>query len=237
MTQINYKRILLKLSGESLLGSQAYGIDPAVIERIAKEVGQVLELGIEIGLVVGAGNIFRGKGLAEAGIDRATGDQMGMLATVINGMAIQDGLEKAGLNVRVMSALSVNDVCEDYIRRRAIRHLEKGRVVVMVAGTGSPFFTTDTAASLRAIEIGAGIVLKATNVDGVYDSDPAHNADAVRYDRLGYDEVIAKKLGVMDATAIVLCRDQNMPIQVFDVNQPGSLLKVVQGETIGTIVS
>ncbi|MGV6851311.1 MAG: UMP kinase [bacterium] len=237
MTQINYKRILLKLSGESLLGSQAYGIDPAVIERIAKEVGQVLELGIEIGLVVGAGNIFRGKGLAEAGIDRATGDQMGMLATVINGMAIQDGLEKAGLNVRVMSALSVNDVCEDYIRRRAIRHLEKGRVVVMVAGTGSPFFTTDTAASLRAIEIGAGIVLKATNVDGVYDSDPAHNADAVRYDRLGYDEVIAKKLGVMDATAIVLCRDQNMPIQVFDVNQPDSLLKVVQGETIGTIVS
>ncbi len=237
MADVRYKRILLKLSGEALMGSQDYGIDPDVIKRIAQEIGQVLELGVEVGLVVGAGNIFRGKGLAEAGIDRATGDHMGMLGTVINGMAIQDGLEKAGFDVRVMSALKVNDVCEDYIRRRAIRHLEKGRVVVMVAGTGSPFFTTDTAASLRAIEIGADAVLKATKVDGIYDSDPVTNPDAVRYDHLNFDDVIQKKLGVMDATAIVLCRDQNMPIQVFDVNQPGNLLRVVKGEPIGTIVS
>ena len=235
-SQYAYRRILLKLSGEALMGEGDYGIEPAVIRRIAEEVHSLSEAGVEIGLVIGGGNIFRGAGLAQAGMDRVTGDHMGMLATVINSLAMQDALEKLGSRVRVMSALKINQVCEDYIRRRAVRHLEKGRVAIFAAGTGNPFFTTDSAASLRAIEIGADIMLKATKVDGVYDCDPVSNSDAVRYEKLSYDEAIAKKLGVMDATALVLCRDQGMPVRVFDLNRRGNLEKVVAGENIGTLV-
>lgn len=234
--QFAYRRILLKLSGEALMGDGDYGIDPVVIRRIAEEVHRLSEAGVEMGLVIGGGNIFRGAGLAQGGMDRVTGDHMGMLATVINSLAMQDALEKFGSRCRVMSALKINQVCEDYIRRRAVRHLEKGRVVIFAAGTGNPFFTTDSAASLRAIEIGADIMLKATKVDGVYDSDPVRNPDAVRYDRLSYDEAIARKLGVMDATALVLCRDQGMPVRVFDLHSGGNLEKVVAGENIGTLV-
>ena len=231
-----YRRILLKLSGEALMGDGDYGIDPATIRRIASEVHQLVEAGVEVGLVLGGGNIFRGAGLAQAGMDRVTGDQMGMLATVINSLAMQDALEKLGTPCRVMSALKINQVCEDYIRRRAIRHLEKGRVVIFAAGTGNPFFTTDSAASLRAIEIGAEIMLKATKVDGVYDADPVHNPDAIRYDKLSYDEAIAKKLGVMDATALVLCRDQGMPVRVFALLTPGNLQRIISGGDVGTLV-
>jgi len=235
-SQFAYRRILLKLSGEALMGEGDYGIAPAVIGRIAEEVHRLSETGVEIGLVIGGGNIFRGAGLAQAGMDRVTGDHMGMLATVINSLAMQDALEKLGSRVRVMSALKINQVCEDYIRRRAVRHLEKGRVAIFAAGTGNPFFTTDSAASLRAIEIGADIMLKATKVDGVYDADPVTNPNAVRYEKLSYDEAIAKKLAVMDATALVLCRDQGMPVRVFDLNTRGNLEKVVAGENIGTLV-
>jgi uridylate kinase len=234
--QFAYRRVLLKLSGEALMGEVDYGIDPAVIRRIAEEVHRLSEAGVEMGLVIGGGNIFRGAGLAEGGMDRVTGDHMGMLATVINSLAMQDALEKLGSRCRVMSALKINQVCEDYIRRRAIRHLEKGRVLIFAAGTGNPFFTTDSAASLRAIEIGADIMLKATKVDGVYDTDPVRNPDAVRYAKLSYDEAIGKKLGVMDATALVLCRDQGMPVRVFGMNAPGNLERVVAGEDIGTLV-
>jgi uridylate kinase len=191
---------------------------------------------VEVGLVIGGGNIFRGAGLAEGGMERVTGDQMGMLATVINSLAMQDALEKLGTRCRVMSALKINQVCEDYIRRRAVRHLEKGRVVIFAAGTGNPFFTTDSAASLRAIEIDAEIMLKATKVDGVYDSDPVHNPNAVRYESLSYDEAIVKKLGVMDATALVLCRDHGMPVRVFDLLAPGNLGRVINGDSVGTLV-
>ncbi|MCW8872649.1 UMP kinase [Pseudomonadota bacterium] len=237
MAEEAYQRILLKLSGEALLGQEDYGIDPVIIHRIAVEIGDVTRLGIQVAVVIGGGNIFRGAGLAKSGIDRVTGDHMGMLATVLNSLALQDALERIGVDARVMSAISVHDVCEDYIRRRAIRHLEKGRVVICAGGTGNPFFTTDTAAALRAIEIDADIVLKATKVDGVYSADPVKDSAAELYDRLGYDRVIESKLGVMDANAIVLCRDQRMPIRVFNVFDEGNLVRIVKGEAIGTLVS
>ncbi len=237
MAEEAYQRILLKLSGEALLGQEDYGIDPAVIHRIAVEIRDVTRQGIQVAVVIGGGNIFRGAGLARSGIDRVTGDHMGMLATVMNSLALQDSLERIAIDARVMSAVSVHDVCEDYIRRRAIRHLEKGRVVICAGGTGNPFFTTDTAAALRAIEIGADILLKATKVDGIYASDPVSNPDAERFYRLGYDQVIESKLGVMDANAIVLCREQCMPIRVFNVFDEGNLVRIVKGEAIGTLVS
>ncbi|HHH47144.1 MAG TPA: UMP kinase [Thiotrichales bacterium] len=231
-----YRRILLKLSGEALMGDMNYGIDPAIIGRLADEITALSQRGVQVALVIGGGNIFRGAGLAEAGIDRVTGDHMGMLATVMNSLAMQDALERRGAFCRVMSALQINQVCEDYIRRRAVRHLEKGRVVIFAAGTGNPFFTTDSAASLRAIEINADLLLKATKVDGVYDSDPATNPDARRYHRLSYDEVLDRRLGVMDATAIVLCRDNGIPLRVFNIFNPGDLARIVEGEDIGTLV-
>ncbi len=236
MSSYKYKRILLKLSGEALMGQYQYGIDPFVISRIAKEVKELIDAGIEVAVVIGGGNIFRGAGLAEAGMDRVTGDHMGMLATVINSLALQDALEQMDVQTRVMSALKIHEVSEDYIRRKAVRHLEKGRAVVFAAGTGNPFFTTDSAASLRAIEIGADILLKATKVDGVYDSDPAKNPNAVRYDSLTFDRAITDKLGVMDATALVMCRDNNVPLIVFDLNKEGNLKGVVQGQSVGTKV-
>jgi uridylate kinase len=231
-----YKRILLKLSGEALMGGQDYGIEPGVIGRIAADLGDLNHRGVEVAVVIGGGNIFRGKGLAEAGMDRVTADQMGMLATVINALALQDALESRGMYCRVMSALKINQVCEDYIRRRAVRHLEKGRVVVFAAGTGNPFFTTDSAASLRASEIDADLLLKATKVDGVYDADPVIHAGAKRYERLTYDEVLTKKLGVMDATAIVMCRDNDIPLRIFNIFKEGDLLRAVMGEQVGTMV-
>jgi len=231
-----YQRILLKLSGEALLGGEDYGIDPAVIGRIASEIKEVLYTGVQIAIVIGGGNIFRGAGLAQSGIDRVTGDHMGMLATLMNSLALQDAMERVGVDARVMSAISVHDVCEDYIRRRATRHLEKGRVVIIAGGTGNPFFTTDTAAALRAIEIGADIVLKATKVDGIYSADPNIVKDAQLYESLNYDQVIEGKLAVMDANAIVLCRDQGMPIRVFNVFGCGNLMKIVKGEKVGTLV-
>ncbi|HEY3486905.1 MAG TPA: UMP kinase [Gammaproteobacteria bacterium] len=234
--QAKYKRILLKLSGEALMGGLTYGIDPQIITRIANDIKAVHELGVEIAVVIGGGNIFRGAGLAEAGMDRVTGDHMGMLATVINSLALQDSLESMGLYCRVMSAIKINQVCEDYIRRRAVRHLEKGRIVIFAGGTGNPFFTTDSAASLRAIEINAELMLKATKVDGVYDSDPLRNPAAKRYSRLTYDNALASKLGVMDATAMVMCRDYNMPIRVFDMNEPDALVQIIRGKSIGTVV-
>lgn len=237
MAEEAYKRILLKLSGEALLGEEDYGIDPNIIHRIAVEIGDVARSNIQVAVVIGGGNIFRGAGLAESGIDRVTGDHMGMLATVVNSLALQDALESIGVDARVMSAISVHDVCEDYIRRRAIRHLEKGRVVICAGGTGNPFFTTDTAAALRAIEIGADIVLKATKVDGVYSADPEKDDQAEFLKELGYDRVIESKLGVMDANAIVLCRDQGMPIRVFNVFGEGNLGRLINGEAIGTLVS
>ncbi|MGY6553482.1 MAG: UMP kinase [Wenzhouxiangella sp.] len=231
------KRILLKLSGEALLGDFDYGIDPKISSRIASEVARVIEAGIEIGIVIGGGNIFRGAGLAASGIDRVTGDHMGMLATVMNALALQDSLERAGVTTRVMSAVSVREVCEDYIRRRAIRHLEKGRAVIFAAGTGNPFFTTDTAASLRAIEIGADLMIKATKVDGIYTADPVTDPSAQRYDKIAYDEVIERKLKVMDTNAIVLCRDQSMPIRIINLTRPGELQRLIEGEAVGTLVS
>ena len=230
-------RILLKLSGEALLGELDYGIDPKVSSRIAEEVKAVVASGVQMGIVVGGGNIFRGKGLAASGIDRITGDQMGMLATVMNALGLQDALETAGVTTRVMSAVSVREVCEDYIRRRAIRHLEKNRAVIFAAGTGNPFFTTDTAASLRAIEIGADLMIKATKVDGIYSSDPLTNADAKHYAQISYDEVIEKKLEVMDTNAIVLCRDQSMPIRIINLHRAGELDRLIHGEQVGTLVS
>jgi uridylate kinase len=231
-----YKRILLKLSGEALMGDDEYGVNPGVIQRIATEVKSLVDDGVQVAMVVGGGNIFRGQQLARAGMDRVTGDQMGMLATVMNALAIQDGLEKFGMYVRVMSAIQIHQICEDYIRRRAIRHLEKGRVVVLAAGTGNPFFTTDSAASLRGVEIGANAVLKATKVDGVYSSDPAKDKNAVFHPRLTYDEVLERRLDVMDATAIVLCRDNRMPLRVFNINKPGALRRVVMEGNEGTVV-
>ncbi len=232
-----YRRVLIKLSGEALMGNEQYGVDPAVLNRIAAEIKDLIEASVQVSIVIGGGNIFRGAGLAAKGMDRVSADQMGMLATVINALAIQDGLERIGLHARVMSAIKIYEVCEDYIRRRAIRHLEKGRVVILAAGTGNPFFTTDSAASLRAIEIGADLLIKATKVDGVYSADPAIVKDAVRYDRLDYDDVLTRKLGVMDATAIVLCRDNNMPLRVVDMTHPGSFVRAALGEDVGTLVT
>ncbi|MDH3620650.1 MAG: UMP kinase [Gammaproteobacteria bacterium] len=234
---VPYRRVLLKLSGEALMGELDYGIEPRVIQRIAAEIATARKAGLEIAIVIGGGNIFRGAGLARAGMDRVTGDYMGMLATVMNALAIQDALESLDVYARVMSALQIHDVCEDYIRRRAVRHLEKGRVVILAAGTGNPFFTTDTAASLRAIEIGADMLLKATKVDGVYDSDPATNPDANRFDVVSYDQVIADKLNVMDATAIVMCRDNNLPLRVFDLTRANALVQAMAGDEVGTLVS
>ena len=233
---IRYKRVLVKLSGEALMGSGEYGIDPAIIKRIALEIQEILNLGVEVAVVIGGGNIFRGAGLARAGMDRVTGDHMGMLATVMNCLAMQDALEAIGTHARVMSAIRINEVCEEYIRRRAVRHLEKGRVVLFAAGTGNPFFTTDTAASLRAIEIGAELLVKATKVDGIYSADPVKDPSAVRYPTLTFDRVLDERLNVMDATAIVMCRDNNLPLQVFNLGNAGDLLRIVQGESIGTVV-
>ncbi len=236
MSQLAYRRVLLKLSGEALMGDEDYGIDPKVLNRLAREVIEAREAGAEIALVIGGGNIFRGAGLAAGGMDRVTGDQMGMLATVINALAMQDALEKLGAKARVMSAIKINDVCEDYIRRRAIRHLEKGRLVIFAAGVGSPFFTTDSGAALRAIEIGADLLLKATKVDGVYDKDPKKHADAVKLDALTYDEVIARDLQVMDTAAFALCRDSDVPLRIYDLSVPGNLMRILRGEHIGTLV-
>ncbi|MCB1565172.1 MAG: UMP kinase [Rhodanobacteraceae bacterium] len=234
---IKYRRILLKLSGEALMGQADYGIDPAVIQRMAKEIKEVSEAGVQVGLVIGGGNIFRGEGLAASGMDRVAADNMGMLATVMNALAMQDALEKVGIFARVMSALKINEVCEDYIRRRAIRHLEKGRVTLFAAGTGNPFFTTDSAAALRAIEINADLLLKGTKVDGVYDSDPEKNPDAKRFERLSYKEVINRNLRVMDTAAIALCRDYNVPLRIYDMTVPGNLRRIVEGQDIGTLVT
>lgn len=234
--QPRYKKILLKMSGEVLMGDSLFGIDTKTIEAVAEDIKEVVDHGIELCLVIGGGNIFRGAGLAAGGMDRVTGDQMGMLATVINALAMQDALEKLGAKARVMSAIKINDVCEDYIRRRAIRHLEKGRLVIFAAGVGSPFFTTDSGAALRAIEIGADLLLKATKVDGVYDKDPNKHSDAVRFDSLSYDEVIRRGLEVMDTAAFALARDSDLPMRVFDMGQPGELLKILNGANIGTLV-
>jgi uridylate kinase len=231
------RRVLVKLSGEALMGDSDYGIDPAFLRRLASEIRAMREREVEVAVVVGGGNLFRGAGLARAGMDRVTGDQMGMLATVMNSLALQDALESIGVFVRVMSAIRINEVCEDYIRRRAVRHLEKGRVTIFAAGTGSPFFTTDSAASLRAIEIGADLLVKATKVDGVYDSDPMQNPAARRYERLTYDEVLDRRLNVMDATAIVLCRDHDLPLRVINLNEPGALVRAAVGEEVGTLVT
>jgi uridylate kinase len=232
-----YGRVLLKLSGQALMGELDYGIEPGVIQRIASEVSEVHKLGIEMAIVIGGGNIFRGAGLARAGMDRVTGDYMGMLATVMNALAIQDALEALGVHARVMSALQIHEVCEDYIRRRAVRHLEKGRVVILAAGTGNPFFTTDTAASLRAIEIGADVLLKATMVSGVYDSDPKLNDKALKYDTVSFDKLLVDKLNVMDATAVVMCRDNNLPLRVFNLNDEGVLVQAMTDEDVGTLVT
>jgi uridylate kinase len=237
MSTAVFKRILVKLSGEALMGQGDYGIEPAMLKRVAAELVEVAAMGVQIAVVLGGGNIFRGAGLARAGMDRVTADQMGMLATVINSLAMQDAVEAVGAHARVMSAIRINEVAEDYVRRRAIRHLEKGRIVIFAAGTGNPFFTTDSAASLRAIEIGADVLLKATKVNGVYSDDPVKNPAAKRYETLNFDRVLDDRLGVMDATAIVLCRDNQLPLRVFNLNNPGDLLRVVRGENVGTLVT
>ena len=230
-------RILIKLSGEALLGAADYGIDPAVIKRVAGELRDVQALGTEVAVVIGGGNIFRGAGLARAGMDRVTADQMGMLATVMNALAMQDALEALNVFARVMSAIRINEVCEDYIRRRAVRHLEKGRLVIFAAGTGNPFFTTDTAAALRAIEIGAQLLVKATKVNGVYSADPLQDPQARHYPRLTFQQVLSERLNVMDATAVVMCRDHNLPLRVFNLNADGDLLRVARGDEVGTLVT
>ena len=232
-----YKRILLKLSGEALMGGLNFGISPDVMNFVAGEIKQVADAGVQVAVVVGGGNIFRGEGLARGGMDRVTGDQMGMLATVINALAIQDAVERLGLEVRVQSAIRINEVCEDFIRRRAVSHLENGRVVVFAAGTGNPFFTTDSAAALRAVEIGADLMLKATKVDGIYTADPKKDASATRYDTLTYDVALDRRLGVMDQTAMVMGRDHKMKLRVYDMEHPGALLRIVRGESVGTLVT
>ncbi|MCU0573070.1 MAG: UMP kinase [Syntrophobacteraceae bacterium] len=231
-----YKRILLKLSGEALMGAEPYGIDPVVLNDVATEVCEVSQLGVETALVIGGGNIFRGVSGASRGMDRSTADYMGMLATVMNALALQQALEKMGIPTRVLSAIDMKEVAEPYIRRRAIRHLEKGRVVIFAAGTGLPFFTTDTTAALRAVEIDAGVLMKATKVDGIYASDPVEDPTAIKYDHVSYSEVLQKNLKVMDATAISLSRDQNMPIVVFNLRTSGNIKRVVLGEDVGTLV-
>src|SRR4028119_1843238 len=232
-----YKRILLKLSGESLMGDKNFGLDSAVISKYAKEIKSVIELGVEVAIVIGGGNIYRGMNEAESGIERAHGDYMGMLATVINGMALQAGLEKIGVYTRLQSAIKMEQIAEPYIRRRAIRHLEKGRVVIFGAGTGNPYFTTDTAGSLRAIEIKADVILKGTRVDGIYTADPEKDPSATRFDKITFAECISQKLNVMDMTAFTLCMENSLPIVVFDMNKPGNLMRVVTGEKVGTLVT
>ncbi len=236
MTQLIYQRILLKLSGEALMSESGGSIDADIVKRLANEIKELCDTGLQVGLVIGGGNILRGAQKASEGLDRVTGDQMGMLATVINALALQDALEYLGQPVRVMSALKINQVCEDYIRRRAVRHLEKGRVVVFAAGTGNPFFTTDSAASLRAIEINADLMIKATKVKGVYSADPHKVADAVFYPQLTYDEALDQRLNVMDTTALVLCRDNNMPMRVMDIFDQGAIMRLMQGDDVGTLI-
>ncbi len=231
------RRVLLKLSGEALMGDHEYGIDPEVVRVIAGQVAAGKQDGTEIAVVVGGGNIFRGLAASARGMDRSTGDYMGMLATVMNGLAIQDALEQSGCPTRVMSAIAMNEICEPYIRRRAVRHLEKGRVVVMVAGTGNPYFTTDTAATLRAVEVHAQVILKATRVDGVYDADPETHPDAKRFSQIGYTELLSSRLQALDATAVSLAMDNEMPIVVFDMTVPGNINRAIAGERIGTLIS
>lgn len=234
---MKYKRILLKLSGEALEGSKDYGIDPLRLQQYAEDVKQVVDKGVQVAIVIGGGNFFRGVDAEASGIDRVQGDYMGMLATVINGMALQSAMERQGLYTRLQSGIKMEQVCEPFIKRRAVRHLEKGRVVIFGAGIGSPYFTTDSAASLRAIEIGADVVLKGTRVDGIYTSDPEKNPDAERYTKISFTEVYQKGLNVMDMTAITLCQENNLPIIVFDMNKRGNLLKVLSGESVGTLVT
>ncbi len=236
MSHVICQRILLKLSGEALMSEAGGSIDPEIVQRLAQEVKDLCDAGIQVGLVIGGGNILRGGEKASEGLNRVTGDQMGMLATVINALAMQDALEFLGQPVRVMTALKINQVCEDYIRRRAVRHLEKGRVTIFAAGTGNPFFTTDTAASLRAIEIDAQLMIKATKVKGVYSADPNKNPEAVFYSRLTYDEAIDQRLNVMDTTALVLCRDNNLPMRVMNIFEPGAVMRLMRGEDIGSLI-
>jgi uridylate kinase len=231
------KRVLLKLSGESLMGQKQFGIDPNVVTQYAKDIKSAVDKGIEVAIVIGGGNIFRGLQAHDSGIDRVSGDYMGMLATVINGLALQNGLEKEGIYTRLVSAIEMKEIAEPYIRRRATRHLEKGRVIIFVAGTGSPYFTTDSAAALRASEIDADAVIKGTRVDGIYTSDPEKDPTAVKYDTLTFDEVLKQKLNIMDTTAFTICQENNVPILVFNMDKPGNLLKLLNGEKIGTIVS
>jgi uridylate kinase len=232
-----FNRVLLKLSGEALMGEQSYGIDPNVANQIANDIGEIQQLGVQVGVVIGGGNIFRGLAASAKGMDRATADYMGMLATVINSLALQDALEKIGVTTRVATAIEMRAVAEPFIRRRAVRHLEKGRVVVLAAGTGNPYFTTDTAAALRAMEMRADVILKGTKVDGIYTADPMVHTDATKYDRISYLNVIGKSLRVMDSTAITLCMDNKLPIIVFNLRKPGNLRRVIMGEPVGTIVS
>jgi uridylate kinase len=234
---ITSRRVLLKLSGEALMGDHEYGIDPGVVREIAGQLAEASRDGTQVAVVVGGGNIFRGLAASARGMDRATGDYMGMLATVMNGLALQDALEQVRCPTRVMSAIAMNEICEPYIRRRAVRHLEKGRVVVMVAGTGNPYFTTDTAATLRAVEVHADVILKATRVDGVYDADPETHPGAVRYSQIGYTELLSNRLQALDATAVSLAMDNEMPIVVFDMTVPGNIARAVRGDRIGTLIS
>jgi uridylate kinase len=231
-----YQRILLKLSGEALVGGQEYGISPAIVQKVSAEVKEIKEMGVEVGIVIGGGNIYRGVAASTQGMDRTSADHMGMLATVINSLALQDALEKAGVYTRVLSAIEMHQIAEPYIRRRAVRHLEKGRVVIFAGGTGNPFFTTDTAAALRAMEIKAQVILKATKVDGVYDEDPLLSKKAKKFDSLSYIEVLNRGLKIMDATAISLCMDHHLPVIVFDLNQKGNIKRVVLGQKIGTVI-
>jgi uridylate kinase len=235
-TPVRYHRIVLKVSGEALMGRRSYGVDPEMCVFIARQVQEVHTLGVQVAIVVGGGNIFRGMAAAATGMDRATADYIGMLATVMNGLALQDALEREGVQTRVMSAIAMSEVAEPYIRRRAVRHLEKGRVIILAAGTGNPYFTTDTAAALRAVEIHAEVLLKATKVDGVYDSDPMTNPAAQRHERLDYSQMLSDRLEVIDATAVTLCMENNMPIVVFDLNEPGHIRDAALGEPIGTLI-
>jgi uridylate kinase len=235
-TERRYRRVLLKLSGEALMGEQSFGISRGTIEKMVEDIAQVVRLKIELAIVIGGGNIFRGVALGSSGMERATADYMGMMATIMNAMALQDAMQRAGLEARVQSALNVEQVVEPYIRPKAMRYLEEGKVVIFAAGTGNPFFTTDTAAALRGSEVGAQIVLKATKVDGVYSADPNKDPSAVRYTRISFDDALARNLQIMDATAFALCRDQQLPIRVFNITKPGALLRAVQGEDEGTLV-
>jgi len=237
MERLKYKRILLKLSGESLMGTKGFGIDSKVLEFFAEEVKKVHDVGAEVGLVIGGGNIYRGLSAGSQGIDRATGDYMGMLATMINSLALQNAIEKAGITTRLMSAIKMEAIAEPYIRRRAIRHLEKGRVVILGSGTGHPYFSTDTAASLRAVEIGADVIIKGTRVDGVFDSDPEKNNDAVKFHSITYIDILKKNLKIMDLTAVSLCQENNLPMIVFNMDVPDNLFKLVKGENIGTVIN